>query len=287
VITTTGVQGQIIRSSREPGIVCHEVLYDSGTTLETHAHSSASVALSLDGRYRETACGMEFDCNPRSSVFHPAGEEHAVFIGDSNVRCFIIELDEAEIRRRYDAHPPGSILHIDGGPMAGILTSLYGEFRHGDACSSLAIQGLVLQLLAGLSRTDGHDVERGRPSWLDRVDDMLRHDFRLHLTLEEIASTVGVSPARVSAVFRRIYHRSIAEEQRRLRVEFARERLSDPRASLAEIALEAGFSDQPHFSRAFKEITGMTPARYRLECGALAPLSAPRLAAAAGSKLPA
>jgi AraC family transcriptional regulator len=262
-VIPTGVQGQIIRSRCEPGIVCHEVLYDSGTTLDTHAHSSAFIALSLDGRYRETACGMEFECNPRSSVYHPAGEEHAVFIGDASVRCFIIELDEAEIRRRYHARPPTSVLHIDGGPLAAILTSLYGEFRHGDACSSLAIQGLVLQLLAGLSRTDGNDVERGRPSWLDRIDDMLRQHFRSHLTLEDIASAVGISPARVSSVFRRIYHRSIAEEQRRLRVEFARERLSDRRASLAEIAVEAGFSDQPHFSRAFKEITGTTPARYR------------------------
>jgi AraC-like DNA-binding protein len=262
-VITKGVQGQIIRSSREPGIVCHEVLYDSGMTLETHAHHCAFVALSLDGRYRETASGMDFECNPRSSVFHPAGQEHAVFIGDSNVRCFIIELDEAEIRRRYDAHPPAALLHIDGGPMGAILTSLYGEFRHGDACSSLAIQGLVLQLLAGLSRTDGHDVERGRPSWLDRIDDMLRHHFRSHLTLEDIASAVGMSPVRVSVVFRHIYHRSIAEEQRRLRVEFARERLSDPRVTLAEIAVEAGFSDQPHFSRVFKQLTGMTPARYR------------------------
>ncbi|PYQ60569.1 MAG: AraC family transcriptional regulator, partial [Acidobacteria bacterium] len=34
-------------------------------------------------------------------------------------------------------------------------------------------------------------------------------------------------------------------------------------ASLADIAIEAGFSDQPHFSRAFKQVTGFTPARYR------------------------
>jgi len=46
-------------------------------------------------------------------------------------------------------------------------------------------------------------------------------------------------------------------------VEFASACLRDGDASLADIALEAGFSDQPHFCRAFKEVTGMTPARYR------------------------
>jgi len=95
------------------------------------------------------------------------------------------------------------------------------------------------------------------------VDEMLRSDFRARLTLEDIAAAVGQPAERVSCVFRRYYHRSIAEEQRRLRIEFACERLRDPELTLAEIALDAGFSDQPHFSRAFKEVTGTTPARYR------------------------
>jgi AraC family transcriptional regulator len=262
-VTITGVQGTIVRSGHEPGIVCHEVLYDSGQTLEAHAHAAAFIAFTMNGRYRESACGLQLDCLPRSVVFHPAEEEHAAAVGDAPLRCFIVELDASEMRRRYDAAAPATLLKIDGGPMANVLTNLYGEFRHTDACSSLAIQGLILQLLAGLSRTDYSDGERVREPWVDRVTEILRDQFRSHLTLEEIAAEVGASPARVSAVFRRVYHRSIAEEQRRLRVEFACERLRDRDASLADIALEAGFSDQPHFSRAFKQVTGMTPARFR------------------------
>lgn len=34
-------------------------------------------------------------------------------------------------------------------------------------------------------------------------------------------------------------------------------------APLAELALEAGYSDQPHFNREFRELTGMTPGAYR------------------------
>ncbi len=263
-MTNSGVQGHIVRSRREPGIVCHEVFYDSGRTLDTHAHDSCFIAFSLDGRYRERTCGAQFDCQPRSIVVHPPGEEHAVFFGDSIVRCLVVELDPAEMRRRYDVYTPPALLRLEGGPMAAILTNLYGECRHSDVCSSLAIQGLILQLLAGLSRTDNGDGER--PRWIDRIDEILRDRFRTRLSLEEIAAEVGASPARVSAVFRRAYHRSIAEEQRRLRVEFALERLRDCNASLAEIAIEAGFSDQPHFCRAFKQVTGMTPARYRVQC---------------------
>ncbi|MDQ6800821.1 MAG: AraC family transcriptional regulator [Acidobacteriota bacterium] len=262
-MTITGVQGTIVRSGREPGIVCHEVLYDSGRILDAHAHASAFIALTMNGRYRESACGLKFDCLPHSVVFHPAEAEHVNAVGDAPLRCFIVELDAIEMRRRYDAAAPATLLKVDGGPMAAVLMNLYGEFRHADACSSLAIQGLILQLLAGLSRTDCSDGERVREPWVGRVTEILRDRFRSHLTLEEIAAEVGASPLRVSAVFRRVYHRSIAEEQRRLRVEFASQRLRDRDASLADIALEAGFSDQPHFSRAFKQVTGMTPARFR------------------------
>ena len=256
------VQG-VVRSRREPGIVCHEVFYDSGTTLPRHVHESALIAWAMDGAYREEACGATFDCPPRSVVFHPALEEHAVFF-DSVARCFAIEIDAQDVRARYDARVPASLQHIECGPLGAVLANLYAEFRNPDACSSLAIQGLVLQLLACLSRTDFPEIDRGRPSWLDRIEEIVREQFRSRICLEELASEVGQSPERISAVFRRIYHRSIAEEQRRLRIEFACERLRDRESSLAEIALDAGFSDQPHFSRAFKQVTGTTPARYRL-----------------------
>jgi AraC-like DNA-binding protein len=47
----------------------------------------------------------------------------------------------------------------------------------------------------------------------------------------------------------------------RLRIERARERLAQG-ADLREVALELGFADQPHFTRAFKSVLGMTPGEY-------------------------
>jgi AraC-like DNA-binding protein len=46
------------------------------------------------------------------------------------------------------------------------------------------------------------------------------------------------------------------------RLEFARERMHADRP-LAEVACDAGFADQAHFTRAFKAAFGLTPARYR------------------------
>jgi AraC family transcriptional regulator len=254
--------GQIIRTSGEAGIRCHEVFYPRSTQLAKHAHQSAFFGLSMDGVYTEFAAGTRFDCPPRTAVFHRAQEEHAISIGEKAVRAFVIEIDPDEVERWYEETPSTSVVHMEGGPLAALLDNAYREFRHPDSSSAVAIQGLVLQLLAGVSRNEG-DAEPGRPTWLERVSELLHERFCTTITLAEIAAEVGVAAARVSATFRRVHQRSIAEEQRRLRIEFACARLRECDRSLADIAAEAGFSDQPHFSRVFKQLTGMTPALYR------------------------
>jgi AraC-like DNA-binding protein len=46
------------------------------------------------------------------------------------------------------------------------------------------------------------------------------------------------------------------------RLDLARHQMRGDR-SLAEVAYEAGFADQAHFTRTFKAAFGLTPARYR------------------------
>ncbi len=46
------------------------------------------------------------------------------------------------------------------------------------------------------------------------------------------------------------------------RLEFARDRIHGERP-LVEVAFDAGFADQAHFTRVFKAAFGLAPARYR------------------------
>ena len=47
-----------------------------------------------------------------------------------------------------------------------------------------------------------------------------------------------------------------------LRINFAKRELGN-RKEPAEVAQEAGFYDQSHFSKAFKSYTGITPEKYQ------------------------
>jgi len=146
-----------------------------------------------------------------------------------------------------------------------LATRMYHEFRYVDDVSPLLVEGLGLEILGALFRQADHDSgsRSSRPAWLRQAKDFIHDRFSETVSLTEIAAQAGVHPVHLSRSFRKHYGLSIGEYQRHLRVEHAGRQLRTRRCSLAEIALHAGFSDQAHFSRVFKDYTGLTPARFR------------------------
>jgi AraC family transcriptional regulator len=72
-----------------------------------------------------------------------------------------------------------------------------------------------------------------------------------------------VHAAHLARVFRKFKGCTIGDYVRGLRVQHACRRISGSDDSLADIALAAGFSDQSHLSRTFKQHTGMLPSQFR------------------------
>ena len=95
----------------------------------------------------------------------------------------------------------------------------------------------------------------------------LRHHVRTHLATDigvaELAGLVRLSPHYFSLVFRRALgvspHQFILQE----RIGEARRLLSAGSMTLAELATHLGFSDQSHFSGAFRKVTGTTPRSFQ------------------------
>jgi len=144
---------------------------------------------------------------------------------------------------------------------------LYGEFDRPDSVSLLAVEGLMLEALSELVRLK-EKPELAPPSWLRSARNHVQDRFSESLGLSEIAASVGVHPAHLARSFRRCYGLTIGEYQRRLRVEFASQQLCETQTPILTIALTAGFADQAHFSRTFRNKTGMTPASFRAAFGA-------------------
>lgn len=83
------------------------------------------------------------------------------------------------------------------------------------------------------------------------------------LTLESVASEVGLSRNYFSTLFRETVGVSFREHLCRIRAEESKRLLLSTDYSLSDIAVAMGFNDQSYYCKVFKKVTGLTPGRFR------------------------
>ena len=141
---------------------------------------------------------------------------------------------------------------------------LLEELTEPDDLTPLAMSSLFLDLLVVASRKD--KIHHGSaPAWLKRSVEDLDARFLERPSLQELGKEAGVSPEHFTREFRRVFRMTVTEYVRRLRLEWASERLRVDSDSIAAIATAAGFADQSHFTRQFRRQFGVTPAGFRRE----------------------
>jgi AraC family transcriptional regulator len=254
--------GQVIRQRVVGSLNLIETRYAPTTRLPAHSHQHGYFCLVRRGHYRETYCGRERLCGPLTVAFHPAGEVHAEEFGDDETWSFNIEVANSWMARWSNLGFDWSGAS-EGGALAGLALRLYTEFLHDDDAAPMAIEGLTLEIMA--ERWRGLEPIRAPspPRWLTRVHQIIHDDFAEPLTLAELAHEAGVHPVYVATAFRRQYGCTVGQYLRQRRVESACQQLKGSAATLAQIALAAGFADQSHFSRVFKRLIGVTPGAFR------------------------
>jgi AraC family transcriptional regulator len=179
-------------------------------------------------------------------------------------RVFHIDISQARAMAIREHGPRlGGPAEFQSGVAAWLASRLYREYQHQDNLASLAMEGLALEILAELSRHQDPSPERTPPRWLLRARDLLRARFTENLSLDALASEVGVHPVHFSRVFRRHFECTPGDYVRKLRVESTCRRLATSDLPLIEIALSAGFADQSHFTKTFRRLMQMTPGEFR------------------------
>lgn len=230
--------------------------------LPTHAHQNAYFCLVRRGQFTERFGSRERVCKPGMLTFHPVEEQHSERIESDSSASFNIELEPRWLEWATACCPAPLVSgEMKSTEQTYLAERLHREYELNDSASPLAIQGLTLELLAGLIRSQRSEPHI--PDWLHRVKQLLHDRFQEKLEWNELATVAGVHPVYLGQCFRKHFHCTPGDYQRRLRVEWAGQQLQKNEMTLAEIALHAGFADQSHLTRHFKQQTGQTPMAYR------------------------
>ncbi len=244
------------------GIELTELVYGNGLRLPRHVHENGGFSLVLDGTHSEGYGSRELVGRPHNVTFTPGGAEHTNVFAPKGAHCFTIELPQ-RLMARLDGAPLADPFEQHGGMLELLAYRLLDECRNADDVAPLAIEGLVLEMVAVAARTVRSSGDSKKTPAIRRVRELLEAHFAEPLRLDDLAAAVGRHPVYVATSFRRAYGETIGAFVRRLRVEHARRELARGALPIVEIALESGFANQSHFTRAFRKAHGITPAAYR------------------------
>ena len=251
---------------------CTHAWFPPGAELEAHIHDRATFGVMLGGAFDLAFTSpairrRRLECGPATVFTEPAGETHGNSIGTGGASVLVLQIDPEARDSKIEPLRPllvERINHFKSGRIAATARRLARELRAPDGLSELAIESLALEMLVDAARRDDRwDASGDEPAWLPRAEAYVREHFRGPLRIADVAETVGVHPAHLAAVFRRVHRVPLGTYIRGLRLEWAADRLAHSSDSIAAIAYAAGFADQAHLTRAFKKHTGRTPGRYR------------------------
>jgi AraC-like DNA-binding protein len=194
---------------------------------------------------------------------------HPVDGGDASLSLFIDEALLAELAPKQHLRAASRLafqrqrLRID--PRAQVLVALV---RHGllrGVVEPLQAESLALTLVRrALGERTSHapGSSYGRQKLVDRAKLALASCPARRWTLAEIAAAIGVSPVYLTQLFQQVEGVPLYRYQLRLRLARALHLLGEY-ADLTALGMDLGFSSHSHFTAAFRQLYGRSPAEFQ------------------------
>lgn len=116
--------------------------------------------------------------------------------------------------------------------------------------------------------TEGIRINHGsklRDFYIHEALEFIRHNFQNNISVEDIADACGLNRSYFGKIFKEAIGKSPQDFLLNYRMVKAAELLKLTKLSVGDISIAVGYDNQMHFSRAFKNIYGVSPKRWRAE----------------------
>ena len=262
-------QGWMHSTETEYGVECLEAWFQ-GHAYQKHRHDTYAICLTTAG-----VLGFDYRGNSEIStpgqvvVLHP-DEVHDGYAGTHEGFGYRqLYVEPALIFEAIQTISPHSCsLPFVRTPVVinrKLSAAIIGAFA--GALEPLAIDSFIVQVAEGLIEADPSCKQVPLPRRLDvtalqRARQYLDTQITQVVHSSELEAVTGLTRYDLARQFRIMCGTSPYRYLLMRRLDGTRRLLAQDR-SLVEVAIEAGFADQAHFSRMFKATFGITPAQYR------------------------
>ena len=230
--------------------------------VDWHYHENPHFTLVTQGNLRQGTRRETFDCSADTLLFHNWQEPHYNIKPAGITRGFQLEVDAAWYQKfEVDPHSLPAVAKIIRPNIRLLFYNIYKESKIFDTTSTLTIDSLLVETFETMRGVETSGA--GTPRWVKQLDELLHDNFDRAFSLQELSNELGLHWAHLSREFPKYFHCNFSQYVRKLKVEKSLALLRNSSRPISEITFICGFADQSHFTRCFREFTGITPRTFR------------------------
>ena len=237
-----------------------------------HSHAHFSIGAITAGRSTYVHEQSQFEVGAGTVVLMNPGDVHACNPIDDQPWSYLMLYVEtpwlADLQQQLGfsgalGFRRFSNTHLDDAHVFNELRALYAVLVD-DQQDVLRKQSAAVEFFSDLQwRLNPAGQPLREPNFkLERAAGYIREHCTDLLSLDDICAAAQLSASYLIRAFKQHYGMTPHAFLVNQRIQFARERLRSGQL-IADVALEAGFADQAHFQRAFKQHLAATPGQYR------------------------
>jgi AraC-like DNA-binding protein len=193
------------------------------------------------------------------------------FVSDDFTREVVKEVS-GQLSSQHDGDPlhQGAILVNGDMTLAAYFQSMLAYFtgtaKPADSLLTLKLKELIVSILLGRNNPElAAYFQSLLKSDAPPLSQIMEANFCYNLGLEDFAKLTHRSLSTFKRDFQKYYKQSPGRWLLHKRLDYSAVLLKNPALNVSQVALDCGFEDLSHFSRAFKDKFGVPPAHYRKE----------------------
>ena len=224
-----------------------------------HCHENHYLDFVLEGSEVERTKEGSYVRNVGTTTFYYPGDVHETILRSTYSRCLILEFEPQFFHALGIKEVDISELISSNSKRNISFVSIINELINPDLDTNLSL----VSLITAVFDLDGRSYSAHPPNWIVDAKEYLNDNWYRLTTLHELSIITDLHPVTISKNFPKYFGCTLGEYKRKLRISKSIEMLMGTDVPLTDIAMQCGFADQSHFTRTFRQLTGLVPKAVR------------------------